>query len=226
MKRLVIWVTSVCNLSCKFCNQRYTMDNNKDYQMPLEEVNYIVDSCKSRGIRFNIIEVTGGEPTLWVNIKEGIKLLNQITDTLTLVTNGNNPELVISLGLKGWGVSVSQATEKQLAGFSGVTDRAFMNTHIHKQVPVMLIENSLPAVCCVRSDPDLHPLPGEVNSMMYIRGKVHYCNCAFALQERTPLTENTVCNFEDDFITKYADKKYDQEMCKYCLCNSHVWTSI
>jgi hypothetical protein len=226
MKRLVIWVTSVCNLSCKFCNQRYTMDNNPEYQMSIDEVKYIVNSCLERGIHFDIIEITGGEPSLWENITEGVPLLNQITKTLTLVTNGNNPDLIISLGLKGWGVSATQATKEQLAKFDRVRDRAFINGHTHKQVPFVPIEDSLPAACCVRGDPDLHAMAGEVNSMMYIRGNVYYCNCAFALQERIPLNEDVVCKFEDDFVAKFINKQYDQEMCKYCLCNSNVWNKI
>jgi hypothetical protein len=194
--------------------------------MSLPEVKKIVKSCLSRGIRFDIIELTGGEPSLWKNIAKAVPLLNQITESITLVTNGNDPELIMSLGLKGWGVSGNQATDKQIEMFEPVKDKVFINTHPHKKVPSKPIPDSLPADCCVRNDPDRNPFQGDVNSMMYLRGKVYYCNCAFSLSGKVPLNENTVCDFKDDFVLKYVDKAYDQEMCKYCLCNSKVWNQL
>lgn len=219
--RLLIYVTSDCTLKCKWCNQNYTMTENKGYQMSMDEVWDIVESCKKRKLRFNYIELTGGEPSLWKSIKKGAEAFSEICDVVTLVTNGNNPELVLSLNLKEWGVSSSQASKEQLKVYH---DRkrgdVFYNAHSHKKTPEVPLENALPADCSVRFTAR-NMIPQ--NSYTYIRGKVYYCCTAFPLSEKAGLTPDIVCDFEDDFITKFADKTFDKPICSYCLCNKKVW---
>ena len=222
--KLLVWVTSDCNLTCPLCNQFHSMGINLGYHMPLNEVKNLVESCKRRNIHFSVIELIGGEPTLWVNLKEGIKILNEITDDIFFVTNGQNPELVISLGLKHWIVSTSQATKAQWERFKGHTDKIICNVHQHKIVPVNAIPNSIPAVCVVAVDP-FNPIQRE-NGIGYLRGKMYYCNLAFALSDRVPLTDDMWCDLEDDFVTKFSNKTFDKEICKYCLCNGKVWSQI
>ena len=64
------------------------------------------------------------------------------------------------------------------------------------------------------------------NAMEYIRGLVYYCCDAFTYSGKAGLTEAIVCDFNDDFLKKYENKKYDQEICRYCLCNGKVWCKI
>jgi len=133
---LSIWVTSNCNLNCKLCVAKHTMQINKGYEMPLSEVEYIVDSCKKRSIRPAIIDLTGGEPSLWGNIKEGVELLKKICDSVSLTTNGNNPELIMSLGLKEIVVSSSQATAEQLRKYDElVCGYCLCNEKVWKNIP-------------------------------------------------------------------------------------------
>lgn len=218
--RMYMWVTSDCNLTCKWCSQKYTMAKNIGYQMPVSEVDYIVDSCIKRGIHFDIIELTGGEATLWENIEYGVKAFSRICDQVTMVTNGNNPELAKSLGLKEWIVSASQANANQLKAYEGTPNVSY-NSHAHKKPPTSPIEDSLPAHCCtsvtIHGDPQ--------TTMEYIKGKVYYCCDAFAHSEYVDLTDE-VCDFEDDFMNKFKDKKYDKQICRYCLCNSKVWEKL
>lgn len=197
------------------------MRENKGYQMPIDEVDYIVDSCIERGYFFDTIEMTGGEATLWKNIYYGVSRFSEICDTLTLVTNGNNPSLVKSLGLKTWIVSASQATKAQLKQYEGLSNVHY-NSHEHKKLPDKPFD-ALPASCCVSRTPDgLHPQ----NAIEYIKGKVYYCCDAFAHSEKTGLTDDIVCDFEDDFVLKFSDKKYDKEICRWCLCNGKIWEQL
>jgi organic radical activating enzyme len=220
--RLVVWVTSDCNLSCRYCNQKYTIDNNKEYQMSVDEARYIVDSCIRRGIYFEVIELTGGEPSLWINIKEGIELFHRICDDIFLITNGNNPELILSLGLDSWAVSSSQATQDQLRKYDSVRHRITFNAHQHKKPPENTIEDTLPAACVVRTSPQGFPQ----NQLLYIKGKVYYCCMAYTLSGKVSLTDTTVCSFDEDFLVHYNNKTYNERMCSYCLCNSKVWNKI
>lgn len=221
ISRLVIWVTSDCNLTCKWCSQKYTMTGNKGYQMSLDEVNYIVNSCKDRNIHLDVIEITGGEVSLWKNIKEGVKLFSQICDTVTLVTNGNNPELILSLGLKSLIVSSSQATKKQLVQYIGKPGVSF-NAHTHRKLPDKVMDDKFPVNCNIKTSPE-----GFMqNNIFYLKGNVYYCCNTFALSEKVKPTEDMVCKFEDDFLLRFNNKKYDKEICHYCLCNDKIWKQL
>jgi hypothetical protein len=200
------------------------MTLNPDYQMGMDELKNIISSCKRRGIHFSIIELIGGEPTLWVNLQEGVEALKEITDDLFFVTNGNNPELVMSLGLKHWIVSTSQASPEQVKKYECCSSQFLRNDHHHKKVPTVPVPNSLPADCVVDRDP-FNPVQLE-NGMAYLKGNVYYCNLGFALSDRVPLTSDMICNFEDDFVTKFSNKKFDKKICQYCLCNGNVWRAI
>lgn len=222
--RLYIWVTSKCNLACPYCSQKYTMSQNKGYEMNLAEVRYIVDSCHERGLHFRTIELTGGEASLWKHLEAGFKQFSTICDTVTMATNGNNPERVIALGMKSWIVSASQASPEQLQKYHTTVPkgRISFNTHKHKKPPSEAMKDVLPAVCCTRVTPS-----GEHQvTMEYLRGKVYYCCDAFAHTEYVKVTDDIVCDFEDDFVGKFSNKDYNKEICRYCLCNQRVWNQL
>jgi organic radical activating enzyme len=222
MTHLVIWVTSDCNLNCRLCNQKYTMYKSAGYQMSIREVDRIVVSCLKRGLHFEEIELTGGEPSLWRNIKYGVRLFSKICDTVTLVTNGNDPELIISLNLKKWIVSAGQITDEQLQIYESVKDKITFNG-IHKKTPNKAISDSLPADCSIRfSRPEEMPQ----NNLLYFCGYICYCCNAFALSEKTGLSDSIACRFEEDFMAKFKDKDYTEEICSYCLCNGKVWNQL
>ena len=218
--RFMIWVTSDCTLNCKWCSQRYTRRKHDGYQMSMDEIEYIVNNCQRRGLYFDVIEITGGEPSLWKNLEYGVSRFSYICDTVTLVTNGNNPERIKSLGLKEWIVSTSQATGEQLESYKDTP--AIYNTHEHREPPTEPFEDVLPADCCVSLTPD-GACPQ--NLIMYLKGKVYYCCNAYALSEFTG-EEGIVCSFEDNFNVLFLDKTYDKEICKYCICNHNVWNRL
>lgn len=220
--RFYIWVTSDCNLKCPYCSQKYTMEQNKGYQMQMEEIDYIVKSCKERGLHFDIIEITGGEASLWNNLEYGVKKFSEICDMVTLATNGNDPERIKALGLKTWIVSESQATAEQMEHYKDLRHRLTINGHAHKKPPDHPVENSLPAACCTRTSPQ-----GDIQATFeYIRGKVYYCCDAFAHTEYVPENDEIACNFEEDFVGKFSNKDFNQEICRYCLANGKVWGQI
>lgn len=221
--KLHIWVSSECNLSCPLCNEKNTICMNRGYQMDLAEIDSIVESCKQRNIRFSVIELIGGEVTLWKNFREGVRRFKEISDDLFLVTNGNNQQLLRET-VGHWITSTSQASKKQIEEVKDIPSRATFNTHSHKPVPVEPMEGVLPADCVVDRSPS-NPSIKE-NGLVYIRGKVYYCCTTFALSDRVPLTDDMWCSFEDDFIAKFAVKTFDKEICKYCLCNSKIYSRL
>ena len=193
----------------------------RGYQMSRKEIKNIVDSCIIRRIRFKTIELTGGEVTMWENLEYGVHMFERIADEVTFVTNGNHPERVIALNLPKWIVSASQASKSQLEKYEPYKDRITFNSHKHKKLPTEPVLDSLPALCCLRTDP--YGVPQEV--FWYALGEVWYCCDAFAHSEYCT-DKDIVCKFEEDFISKFSNKTYDKCICQYCLCNRKVWDKI
>ena len=220
--RLVIWVTSECNLHCPYCSQRHTRTKHKGYEMPMSEVAYIVVSCIVRDIRFDCIEITGGEPSLWSNLKEGVKEFARISDFVTLVTNGNDPDRILDLKLYTFGVSTTQATDEQLQQYKSADRQIFYNSYPHKRLPEEPVTDSLPAKCCVALTPTMEPQ----NNIMYVRGWVYYCCNAFALSRKAGHEDGTRIPFENDFMAYFNNKVFDKQICSYCICNQIIYNKL
>lgn len=219
--RLLIWVTSFCNLKCPHCSQAYTMEMYPNYDMSIYEITHIVESCMERKIHFDVIELTGGEPSLWDHLEYGVNAFRKICDEVTLVTNGNDPERIKALGLNSWLVSSSQATKEQLRQYEGCP--VIYNSHKHKPLPEKAFEDSLPADCCVRISPE----GKEQNNILYLKGLVWYCCNAYALTKNLWFIDRSIfIDFNEDFLSFYKDKKFDRHICKYCLCNHKIWNKI
>jgi len=198
------------------------MQQHAGYEMSIREINHIVYSCLKRDIRFNTIELTGGEASLWKHLEYGYAKFGLIADTITMVTNGNNANRVIGLGMKNWIVSESQATPAQMEQYKPHANRIVFNSHKHKKLPTSPLPNSLPAQCCVSRSPEGVPqLPIE-----YIRGKVYFCCDCFAHSEYCEMTPDLVCSFEDNFLQHFTVRDFNKPICQYCLCNSKVWERI
>jgi hypothetical protein len=209
------------------------MEDTKGYQMSLEEVHYIVDSCKARGLHFDIIEITGGEASLWKGIKEGVPLFATICDMVTLATNGNNPELIRSLGLKTFILSQSQATPAQMKQYEDIVHTLTINNHQHKKMPEKPFDNVLPSSCATTVTPPIPCVPKGVPrgglpqaTFEYVKGKVYNCPDCYTHLQYVPATDDIVCDFEDDFVSKFYNKNFNKEICRYCLGNHKVWNKI
>ena len=220
--RLLIWVTSDCNLACPLCSQEYTKKAFPGYHMSFLEILQVTRSLKNRGIRFDVIELTGGEPSLWSNLKVGVQLFSEVCDVVTMVTNGNEPDKVLRLGLPYIIVSSSQASPEQLAEYKKAKGiKIAYNTHEHKPLPVKRVNDPLPAQCCVRKD----CFGKEQTSLLYLAGTVYSCCNAFAISEKTGLSDSIACDFESNFFY-LQEKDYNNPICAYCICNSKVWNQI
>jgi hypothetical protein len=198
------------------------MDRMKGYHMSIGEVFDIVTSIKKRGIKIDTIELTGGEPSLWVNLEKGVKLFKTVCKNITVTTNGNDLPRIIAIDWDYIVVSASQATEKQLSVLSDYKGKVVYNKHSHKKVPEIALENVLPAECGVASDPFKNPQ----TMLAYVRGKIYYCCNTVSLLDRVPLTKDLVCDFKADFVKYFRNRKFDKEICRYCLANAKVWCKI
>lgn len=223
---LLIWVTSHCNLKCHLCMVKYSQSLMPDYEMGLEEVIHIINSSKERGFHYDMITLTGGEPTQWTYLKEGVRLFYRsgITDHISLISNGSHPQAIFEISemLSSYAISATQASEYHLQLFRNSGHRIIYNNETHKELPIKPILDTLPARCCNWLD----QLGREVNQVFYVREKVYYCCMVLVESKHEEITEDLCCSFEDDFIQYYKDKRYDKRICQYCLCNEKVWDSL
>lgn len=86
---LALHVTSTCNLACSECIMQWQMNDNFTYHMSIEEIERFIHFTKLSNYKFQRLTISGGEPFLWKNLDEGLKLLmnSGVTNEITVFTN-------------------------------------------------------------------------------------------------------------------------------------------
>ena len=221
---MCIVVTTKCNLHCQHCNQQDVMAYYGDYEMGLDELSYFIDSCKRRRLHFYAIELTGGEPSLWTHLEEGLRSLKKarIAGHLSLITNGNDAQRVSDLATEycNWyNVSVPQATPQQLDIHRSSGLKPLWNPDVHHPTPKSPLQDAIPANCMVaKTRQEI-----EVMHLLYLHFNVYYCCMAASLQKITKPDPSLVCKFAEDFSHYFRERKFDKEICSFCICNTKVW---
>ena len=80
---MVILPTSVCNLNCVHCIFR---NRNKKRSIPWSKLDPFIRTCAAHGVE--AIEYSGGEPTLYPQISQCIRLVHELGMKQGLITNG------------------------------------------------------------------------------------------------------------------------------------------
>ncbi|MGA1871485.1 MAG: radical SAM protein [bacterium] len=114
----IIEITNHCNMSCPIC----LAHNHGDFYMSPERFKKIVDHLIEAEGRFDLINLSGGEPTLHPNLIEIIDIARRSEIvTITISTNGriflNDEELLVKLIDRGIFISL------QFDGFNDNTYR-------------------------------------------------------------------------------------------------------
>jgi len=83
----VFSITNDCNLDCPIC---FTFNRpDSKYYKPLEDVKKIIDHVKSQNPDIQLVNITGGEPTLHPDILDILKLIKEEgIERITMNTNG------------------------------------------------------------------------------------------------------------------------------------------
>ena len=88
-----------CNFRCPFChNSSLVLDPNDNDKVSFEE---IYDYLKKRRGILEAVCITGGEPTLYPDLKEMIKKIKELGYLVKLDTNGTNPSIIKELYKEG-----------------------------------------------------------------------------------------------------------------------------
>ncbi|NBO18293.1 MAG: 4Fe-4S cluster-binding domain-containing protein [Proteobacteria bacterium] len=78
-----LYVLSACQLSCHECIMSHLMAKDAYYQMSIQEIKDMLHYTEASGYKFHY-RLTGGEPLMWKNLKEGLKLLHASPSCLSL----------------------------------------------------------------------------------------------------------------------------------------------
>ena len=221
---LVIWVTSRCNLDCPLCNQKTIRRLHPDYEMTLDELQYILSSSQARGIRYSTIELTGGEPTLWSHFSEGIRLICEsgMARHVTFITNGRDPEGTTEIANRyglHYVVSAHQCSKANAEVHRRQGVGVIWNKAPHYPPPEKPILRVLPAECSQRQDGHGR----VVRQLYYVQGRVWYCCMAYSASRLVGDLPLYSCPFDDDFGAYFYTRRYDLPICRVCLCNKNVW---
>ena len=94
-KIAAIVFTQGCNFRCGYChNPELLSQNNQQSKYNTQE---FLDFLKTRTGKLDGVVITGGEPTLQVNLYNFIREVKQLGFLVKLDTNGTNPEILQKL---------------------------------------------------------------------------------------------------------------------------------
>lgn len=95
LNNIQIEVTSRCNRDCCNCDRncsKYQAKTNDE--MSLKQIDKFVEEVLSNGVKFNRIDIIGGEPCLHKDILHICRRLVRLNNKIRLTTNGDHPEVL------------------------------------------------------------------------------------------------------------------------------------
>jgi MoaA/NifB/PqqE/SkfB family radical SAM enzyme len=110
-KRSVIYPTMRCNINCPFC---YYKDLEEKSDIPISKIKRELWTLRNI-YKFEYIDISGGEPTIYPYIKEVVYYSNKIGIKPTIITNALNSNLLKRLILK-------EGLEDLLISIQGIND--------------------------------------------------------------------------------------------------------
>lgn len=98
MKKIELDITYSCNLNCVSCNRSCPQAPSDNSDMTLEQVHRFIEESIQKGVKWDLINILGGEPTLHPNFLEIINMiLNEYIkkyspDTILQITSNGYSE--------------------------------------------------------------------------------------------------------------------------------------
>lgn len=94
-KTAAVIFTQGCSFLCHYCHNPELVLKNK-FQKPANE-NDIFDFLKKRQDQLDAVVISGGEPTIQLDLEEFIKKIKDLNYLVKLDTNGTNPQILKNL---------------------------------------------------------------------------------------------------------------------------------
>lgn len=216
-KIISLYTISKCNLSCAECIMAEAMKKYNNYQMTLQEIENLIYFSELSNYKFDII-LSGGEPTLWDNLLNGVKLLKKsnITKSITIFSNvinlkNINDELVNyidSIRISEYDYNkknINIVLEKYPSKIKVVNREYFWENPKHP------IFESLPAECLNRE-------------YMFYNNRVYACPHSISLSIKAKSNIKISTELKINFINDLPliKKGQEREICTFCISNQKV----
>lgn len=109
-----------CNLTCPYCHNPSLVKPNLEELLPISEILHEIEERKNL---ISGVVITGGEPTLYSDLKQYIELIQSFGLKVKLDTNGTNPERLKSLTPNYIAMDLKTSLNKYPAlGFKNILD--------------------------------------------------------------------------------------------------------
>lgn len=234
IRRIIFQVCSDCQNNCQFCNSKHLIDIYKNYHLTIQELNKFIYYTKKSNYYYNKILLYGpGEPTLWDNLNEGIKILynSGITDNICMYSNGvsidNIKEETWSyLNNIRFSIYPSTKNKKYLREIQKKYGKnKISEVHIHSFYSYLTKKQkgNIPCKCLC---------PGPT----FIKDKIFFfCHCPSLFTAAKIMGvnifdyENIYSKLKENYLVEIEDEieqTRDFEFCKYCVANSNVVSSL
>lgn len=233
-KQLTIVTTTECSLNCPLCCNREVAKQSPGYHMRLDELDSLLRYLKDSTVRtvhskLNIY-LSGGDPTVWNNMEEGIKMLleSNIVASIVVCTNGLKWERLLKDDLIDRVIlkvseysNVNEQRIQQLSDYMAGryrTNREYRRRiHItkirHDILPDQPHSGVLPADCCC-------PRPTYYQGMISPCYNVHHLSLRLGRQQ--PDAE-LICKLNEDYYDRFKDFGFDADICAACWSNQNLY---
>jgi organic radical activating enzyme len=236
---LSIITHAVCNLSCEHCSvMPWMMKYGKDYEMTMENVKNFVFWTKKSGYFFERICLTGGEPLLWDNIIDKLKIIVAEKGIIYKELNIQTNLLKLTEANIGWfkdilalvdGVRVSmylynnKAVDISLNKLTSAESEKISYVERSDAFMKRLLEpvpDSLPAIC---GCPDYNLYGDGVD--ICGGGRPIATSMGKTIEEDYPYYHAKIdrVNYLDQ-LNSYS--QFKQEFCQYCVVNTKNHSAI
>ena len=210
-----------CNMTCPNCVQLPWRKDYNAYQMLPQEVAIICKRIKDQGLHFEWAHITGGEPSTWVYLEEGCKIIKD-SGAFDLIEVWSNCRITKPLS-KLMDSRVVELIHTQSANMSKDGAALLLKKYGprmdiipsagHQVNPEQPLDDVLPATCgCDR-----------VTVFNY---RVYSCANAYSCSRRAGMDMDNPriwVSVYDDWV-KFIDgmDRFNQQYCRMCLANGKV----
>jgi len=208
------------------------MEAEPGFQMSIDQVSRFIDRSKEEGYAYRYIVLSGGEPLLWKNLVDGVRLIGEarLTRMFKLFTNGlairerTIPKIAELLPyLRVLRVSVYEGNEENIdllkSSFPDAKNIKFQS-QVSRYIPPIFadpirpVPRSMPAACACRN----FSLVGD---------RAYLCSGAPLVREAMRLPEEDYPYISSDvrggFLAAFEGiDRESQPFCQYCVSNKKV----
>jgi len=220
INRLFLEVCSDCQYNCPYCCNSHEKLIYKNYHLSIDELkNFLYYTKKSRYFIKEIFIQGMGEPTLWNNLNDGIKILHNsvVVGSIFIITNGvsiNNIEEKTFEYINNIRISMYPDSKKNdyvTFLYKKIPEKiSFKHVSKFHEPPYKKYHNSVPCTC-------ICPFP------RLIKDKIFYCN-AFKAAELKGVDIFSCHEVYSELKENYLDRieHGNHDLCQYCSGNKNI----